>query len=102
MIRCRPSLDDFLGVPYDQANCVELTRRYLAACGVDMPDPSLEPHRWEACEQSQALVVTYRARTHIAAVIGQHMLETRKNGTSCLMPLRRMAKMGLEYWRLRE
>lgn len=97
----RPSLDDFLGVPYERADCVEMTRRYLSACGVNMPDPRLHPQDWEACDQEHALVVTYRARTHIAAVVGQYMLETRKNGASCLMPLRRMVKMGLEYWRPR-
>jgi hypothetical protein len=67
-----------------------------------MPDPRLCPEAWEQCDRSQAIVATYRGRTHIAAVIGPHLLEAKRGAGSYLMRIERMRKMGLEFWRLRK
>lgn len=95
------SLDPFLGVPYDKADCVALTMAYLDAVGITARDPRLHPDDWEKCSREDAVVLTYRARTHVAPIVGGHVIETRKGMASYLLRLDRLRNMGVEFWRPR-
>jgi hypothetical protein len=100
-MRATASLDPFLGVPYDKADCVTITMAYLDTIGVTARDPRLFPEDWEKCDRTDAVVLTYRARTHVAPVVGAHIIETRKGNTSYLMRIDRLRNMGVEFWRPR-
>lgn len=96
-----PPIESFLGIPHRDADCVALTLRYLEACGITAPDPRLHSEAWEPCSQDQAVIATYRDRSHVAALVNGCLLESRPGHVSYLLPIRRAAKHGLEFWRLR-
>lgn len=89
----------WLRIPYDRADCVRLTRLFLRARGVRTRDPRMYPEAWQKCSQAEAQVVTYGERRHIAAIDGGYVLETRQQHASQLIPLDRLKRFGIEYWR---
>ena len=89
----------WLGIPYTRADCVRLTRLFLRARGVRSRDPRLWPEAWVKCSQAEAAAVTYRNRAHIAPVDSGYALETRPGQASHLVPVDRVKRLGLEFWR---
>jgi hypothetical protein len=96
-------MSGWLGIPYERADCVRLTRIYLRALGIRTRDPRVYPEAWEQVDQADAMVVTYRKRAHMAAIVGRTWaLEARPHRTSVLIRLARLAHLGTEYWRPRQ
>lgn len=91
----------FLGIPYDRADCVTLTMSYLGHSGIAASDPRTHPEEWVPCSRDDAVIITYRDRTHVAPVVGPYIIETRKRSTSHLLRVDRLRNLGVEYWRPR-
>lgn len=90
----------WLGIPYARADCVRLTRLFLRAQGVRTRDPRRFPDAWVPAAPAEALAVTYRRRSHIAPIVaGCRVLETRPAHGSILLPLDRLRRHDLEFWR---
>lgn len=88
----------FLGIPFEVADCVQLTLRYLRSRGIDATDPRLDLDAWEPCTADVADVATSCDRKHIAAIVDGRLLHARRGNTSCLL---RMPANGIEFWRFR-
>ena len=89
----------WLRIPYGRADCVRLTRLFLRARGVRTRDPRTCPEAWQRCSKAEAVAITYRDRSHIAPIDGGYALETRPGHASRLVPVDRLKRFGLEFWR---
>jgi hypothetical protein len=96
------SVARWLGIPFEAADCVRLTRLWLRAHGIRTRDPRTHPATWEQCDESEAVAVTYRGREHIAPLLpGGVILEAVRDAGSRTMRIDRLrrAKLELEFWR---
>lgn len=91
-----------IGIPYSEADCVKLTLRYLEQRGIIVRDPQQHPEDWVACKESEAVVLTYRKRRHIAPIFGDgYVIETHQGSRSRLVRIDKLRARDLEFWRPR-
>lgn len=91
----------FLNIPYAEADCRELARRFLAAHGIDLPDSPAEARAagWRPVKNPRPLdLVMFNTpapeRRHVGVVVarGQFLHADRETGVS------RVERLGAPEW----